>query len=76
MTAAASCCCLSGASLAISAQVGELACRGGVGRAGLVAACLLVYTQQAATGQVSPHTHCFLIQLLAAAAAVLLCLLQ
>ena len=54
----------------------ELVCRGGVGRAGLIAACLLLYTQQAATGQVSPHTHCFLMKLLAAAAAVLLFLLQ
>jgi len=62
---------LSGASLAMNAQVCELACRGGVGRAGLIAACLLLYTQQAATGQVSPDTHCFLIQPLAAAAVLL-----
>ncbi|KAL0045076.1 hypothetical protein WJX82_007483 [Trebouxia sp. C0006] len=30
-------------------------CRGGVGRAGLIAACLLLYTQQAITGQI-PET--------------------
>lgn len=59
--AAAACSCLSGADLAIRAQVSELACRGGVGRAGLIAACLLLYTQQAIKGEVSPHTHCFLI---------------
>ena len=42
----------------------RLACRGGVGRAGMIAACLLLYTQDVDTAKVSSWPRTFAYEIL------------